>query len=157
MGRVRKAVPGDLPRVNALLEEVLRVHHAGRPDLFNAGGKKYSDEELLTIFADPLTPVFVYEEDGVVLGYAFCVIREPGAASGSLRPVKTLYIDDICVDPQARGKHIGTTLFEHVRGFARSLRCHNITLHVWACNPSARAFYDSLGLQPQYTSMEIIL
>ena len=54
------------------------------------------------------------------------------------------------------GRHIGTALFHHVQSYAKQLGCHNITLHVWACNPSARAFYDSLGLQPQYTSMEIL-
>lgn len=153
-GHIRKAVPGDLEAVNRLLGQVLAVHHRGRPDLFNATGKKYTDSELLAIFDDPQTPVFVYEDGGVVLGYAFCALRHQG--SGSLRDLTTLYVDDLCVDENARGRHIGTALFHHVQSYAKQLGCHNITLHVWACNPSARAFYDSLGLQPQYTSMEIL-
>ena len=152
---IRKAEPRDLEAVNRLLGQVLRVHHAGRPDLFRPQGKKYTDQELLALFANPRKPVFVYEEDGRVLGYAFCALQHQ--ESGSLMPLTTLYLDDLCVDETARGRHIGTALFHHVKAFARQNGCHNLTLHVWECNPSARAFYSSLGLTPQYTSLECLL
>ena len=155
MTRIRQATPQDLPAVNRLLEQVLELHHAGRPDLFRASGKKYTDEQLRGIFADPDTPVFVYETDGRVLGYAFCVVRH--AAAGSLVPLTTLYVDDLCVDAQSRGRHVGTALFAHVRSYAERISCHNVTLHVWACNPGARAFYEAMGMTPQYTSMELRL
>ena len=152
---IRLAEARDLPGVNALLQQVLAVHNAGRPDLFYETGKKYPDRLLLEIFTDPETPVFVYKDGGAVLGYAFCAIQHH--SSGSLKPVTTLYVDDLCVDEKARGRHIGTQLFEHVKTFAREKGCYNITLHVWECNPTARAFYDSLGMQPQYTSMELLV
>ena len=72
--KIRRAINDDLEAVNSLLRQVLKVHHTGRPDLFRAEGKKYSDRELLEIFSNPDTPVFVYEEDGNVLGYAFICI-----------------------------------------------------------------------------------
>ncbi|MBQ7750133.1 MAG: GNAT family N-acetyltransferase [Bacteroidales bacterium] len=152
---IRKALPRDLNDVNMLLKQVLEVHHRGRPDLFKEKGKKYTDAELLDIFDNPGTPVFVYEKNGAVLGYAFCVIRKMG--SGSNKDITTLYIDDLCVEEKARGHHIGTALFEHVKSFAKELGCHNITLHVWECNPGARTFYDSLEFKTQYTSMELVL
>ena len=152
---IRNAEARDLPAVNNLLEQVLLVHHAGRPDLFNSSGKKYTDRELLGIFSDPATPVFVYEEGGQVAGYAFCAFQT--SSGGSLKKHKTLYIDDICVDASSRGRHIGKALFDHVRQFAAQQGCYNITLHVWQCNPGARAFYDAMGMQPQFTSMEIVL
>ena len=155
MGEIRKAEASDLEAVGNLLTQVLAVHNAGRPDLFRTSGKKYSDAEILAIFAGESTPVFVYEEEGRVLGYIFCEIVR--ASGGNLQPVTTLYIDDLCVDAGARGQHIGTTLYEYAREFARSLGCHNITLHVWECNPGARAFYEALGLRMQYTSMEEVL
>ena len=151
---IRNACPSDLEAVNKLLQEVLTVHHDGRPDLFRERGKKYTDEQLLAIFADPDTPVFVYEREGVVLGYVFCALQH--SDSGSLQPLTTLYIDDLCVNEKARGQHIGKALFAYVKQFARENGCYNITLHVWECNPGARAFYDSLGMVPQYTSMEMI-
>ncbi len=151
---IRKACPGDLEAVNHLLQQVLSVHHEGRPDLFNESGKKYTDEELLRIFSNPRTPVFVYEKEGTVLGYAFCAFQKEG--SGSLRPLTTLYIDDICVHEKARHQHVGKALFEYVKVFAREKGCYNITLHVWECNPGARTFYEAMGMKPQYTSMEMI-
>ena len=151
---IRKAEPADLEAVNQLLQQVLAVHHNGRPDLFRERGKKYTDDELLAIFANPDTPVFVYDREGAVLGYAFCVLQHSG--SGSLQPHSTLYIDDLCVNEKVRGQHIGRTLFEFVKEFARGKGCYNVTLHVWECNPAAKAFYESLGMQPQYTSMEMI-
>ena len=152
---IRKAEFKDLDTVNSLLRQVLMVHHNGRPDLFKAQGKKYTDNELLEIFSNPDTPVFVYDEDGTVLGYAFCALQHQ--ESGSLMPVSTLYIDDICVDEKARGKHIGSKLFEYVKAFASEKGCHNITLHVWECNPGAAAFYKAFGMAPQDTSMELVL
>ena len=152
---IRPAQPRDLEAVNGLLRQVLKVHHDGRPDLFRETGKKYTDEQLLRIFSNPETPVFVYEREGAVLGYAFCALQHQD--SGSLMPLTTLYLDDLCVDQLARGQHVGTALFNFVREFAREKGCYNITLHVWACNPAARAFYESLGMTPQYTSMETIV
>ncbi|MBQ2566211.1 MAG: GNAT family N-acetyltransferase, partial [Bacteroidales bacterium] len=66
------------------------------------------------------------------------------------------YIDDLCVHEKARGQHIGKALFEYVKAFAKEQGCYNITLHVWEGNPGARAFYESLGLKPQYISMEML-
>ena len=152
---IRKAEPRDLEAVNRLLGQVLKVHHDGRPDLFRAEGKKYTDEEILAIFANPETPVFVFDEGGEVLGYAFCIAQS--ASSHAQTPVRTLYVDDLCVDEHARGKHVGTALFEHVKAYAREQGFYNITLHVWECNPGAKAFYEAMGMKPQYTSMELLL
>lgn len=150
---IRRANANDLEAVNRLLEQVLWVHHQGRPDLFRASGKKYTDEELLRIFSNPDTPVFVYE-DGEVLGYAFCIAQSQ--CSGSLMPLRTLYVDDLCVDETARGRHIGQALFDYVKAYAKDNGFYNITLHVWECNPGAKAFYEAQGLKPQYTSMELL-
>ena len=71
---IRRAKKEDLAGVNRLLEQVLRVHHEGRPDLFRGAGKKYTDGELLTIFEDEARPVFAaVDENERMLGYAFCV------------------------------------------------------------------------------------
>ncbi len=151
---IRLATPSDLEAVNTLLGQVLAVHHAARPDLFRPVGKKYTDEELLAIFENPDTPVFVYDREGAVLGYVFCAIRHQD--SGALMPLKTLYVDDLCVLEGTRGLHIGTALFEYAKAFAKEKGCHNLTLHVWEGNPGAKAFYEALGMVPQYTSMELI-
>ena len=152
----RRAVPGDLPDINRLLRQVLEVHHEGRPDLFKGGVKKYTDEELERIIADDERPVFVCDTGAGVCGYAFCVFVEH-PDDNILTPIKTLYIDDLCVDEDSRGKGIGRFLYENVKAFARARGCYNITLNVWSSNTGAERFYQKLGLRPQKTGMEEIL
>ena len=152
---IRKANRNDIQSLISLLRQVNMVHHEIRPDLFKPHTTKYDEKELDAMLDDPQKPIFVCD-DGTVKGYAFCQITEV-KESTLLQPVKTLYIDDICVDENARGQHVGTALFNHVLAHARGLGCHNITLNVWEGNRSALAFYRNMGMQVQKTTMEIIL
>lgn len=155
--QIRRAEQKDLEGINHLLYQVLTVHHNGRPDLFRANVKKYTDEQLLEIIADDERPIFVgVDEADHVLGYAFCIF-EHHKNDNVLTPIKTLYIDDLCVDETLRGQHVGSRIYEHVLAFAKESGCYNVTLNVWECNPSARKFYDSMGLVPYKTGMEKIL
>jgi ribosomal protein S18 acetylase RimI-like enzyme len=71
--------------------------------------------------------------------------------------IRTLYIDDLCVDEQLRGQHIGKRLYEYVVNFAREQKFYNVTLNVWCLNESAINFYKACGLIPQKIGMEKIL
>ncbi|MCI5752043.1 MAG: GNAT family N-acetyltransferase [Oscillospiraceae bacterium] len=154
---IRRAAEKDIDGINRLLRQVLEVHHEGRPDLFKTGAKKYNDDELARILDDDGTPVFVAaDEDGNVLGYAFCVFIQH-SDDNILSEIKTLYIDDLCVDENIRGQHIGKSLYEYVLDFAKKSGCYNVTLNVWYCNESARKFYEKCGLVPQKIGMEKIL
>ncbi len=154
---IRKAHEKDTPRILELLVQVNMVHHNGRPDLFNGPATKYTKEELLPILADEATPVFVaVDETDTVLGYAFCIFKQY-LNDNILTDIKTLYIDDLCVDEALRGKHIGKLLYDHVLAFAKESGCYNVTLNVWTCNPSAMRFYEKCGLAPQKIGMEKIL
>lgn len=154
---IRRATTTDIPGLNRLLEQVLMVHHNGRPDLFKPGGKKYTDQELTELLADDSRPIFAaVDESGYMLGYAFCVFQQH-LNNNILTDIRTLYIDDLCVDENCRGQHIGKTLYDHVLNFARASGCYNVTLNVWSCNPNAVAFYEKMGLKPQKIGMETIL
>lgn len=153
---IRRAEARDIPAVDLLLYQVHKVHSDARPDLFKPGAKKYTDEELLRIFADDCTPVFVAERDGALLGYAFCVHKQ-FVNDNNMTDVKTLYIDDLCVDAASRGAHVGRALYDHVLAYARSCGCYNVTLNVWADNVSAMRFYERIGMKPQKIGMETIL
>ena len=153
---IRRAIKKDIPQILELLIQVDMVHHKGRPDIFKGPATKYSSEELEEIIADDLTPVFVYVNDDKVLGHAFCIYKQV-VNDSVLTDIKTLYIDDICVDENARGKSIGKSLYEYVLNYAKSEGFYNITLNVWTCNPSAMAFYEKMGLIPQKICMEKIL
>ena len=154
---IRNATAADIDGILKLLVQVDMVHHNGRPDIFKGPATKYNAKELAQIIDDPMTPVFVCDdEDGSILGHAFCVSKceENNAV---LTDIRTLYIDDICVDENACGKHVGKMLYEHVLEYAKANGFYNITLNVWSCNPGAIRFYEAMGLKPQKIGMEQIL
>ncbi len=154
---IRRAQIKDIPRIMDLLLQVGMVHHQGRPDLFRGQATKFTPEELAAILQDESTPVFVSaDEQDQVLGYAFCVFQQH-VGSHILTDVRTLYIDDLCVDEGHRGQQIGQGLYRHVLDFARESGCYNVTLNVWSCNESAMRFYEKCGLKPQKVGMETIL
>ena len=157
MNTVRFAQNKDIPAILNLLVQVDMVHHNGRPDIFKGPATKYNEEELKVIIADLTSPLFVCEdENGNILGHAFCVHKQEKNNS-VLTDIRTLYIDDICVDEKARGKHVGSLLFESVSEYAKKEGFYNITLNVWSCNPGALKFYESMGFVPQKIGMEIVL
>ena len=144
---IRYAQERDIPRLEELLVQVCNVHHAGRPDLFRAGGQKYDRRQLLDLLGDGNRPVLVAAdgEDQVHRGERVCP------------DMTTLYLDDLCVDQACRGQRVGSGLYQAVLALARERGCYNVTLNVWACNQTAMDFYRRCGLQVQKTGMEVIL
>ena len=153
---IRLAQIKDIPKIGDLLSQVDMVHHLGRPDIFKIG-RKYSDAELKNLLQDSNRPILVAtDENDTVMGYCFCIFQQH-TDNSVLTDIKTLYIDDLCVDENLRGRHIGKELYNAAVEFAKANGCYNLTLNVWSCNESAMKFNESCGLVPQKTSMEIIL
>ena len=149
---IRPAKIRDIPAMIDLLRQVGQVHHNIRPDIFRDGAQKYDEAALAELLQDPTRPIFI-AEDGQVLGYCFCILEET-ANHPVLEDEKTLYIDDLCVDENCRGRHVGKLLYEHACAFAREQNCQTVTLNVWCGNDSAMAFYDKMGLKPRKIYME---
>ena len=154
---IRRASLKDMPRIHELLAQVEEVHHRIRPDLFKGGGRKYTDEELAVILVDDNRPILAaVDENDRLLGYAFCIFQQK-IGDNIMTDVKTLYIDDLCVDETLRGQHIGRALYDAAVQYAKNLGCYNLTLNVWASNDTAHRFYESCGLRPLKYGMEVIL
>lgn len=152
---IRFANETDIPELSRLLHQVCNVHAEQRPDLFRAGARKYTDDQLCGLLRDENVTIFSAVEAEQLLGYAFCMIRR--SDSNALCDIKTLYIDDLCVDENCRGRQVGTKLYEHALQYAREIGCYNVTLNVWACNEPAMRFYEKCGMQIQKIGMETIL
>lgn len=154
--KITKATPEDIDGILVLLGQVLEVHHNGRPDIFKTGAVKYTRVELERLLLDEKRPIMVAKNEERMLGYVFCIIKET-QNDNILQDVKTLYIDDLCVDESERGGGIGKALYEHVKAYAKELGCYNLTLNVWECNEGAKRFYERMGLVPRNTIMETVL
>jgi ribosomal protein S18 acetylase RimI-like enzyme len=154
---IRKAEEKDIPEILRLLVQVNMVHHNIRPDLFKGPATKYTPDQLKQIMNDPDTPIFVCTSDkGTFYGYIFCEL-ERMEESNLHTGIKTLYIDDLCVDECARGHHVGSKLYHYTLDYAKKIGCYNVTLHVWGGNDKAEKFYKDMGMKTQFTCMETIL
>ena len=155
--KIRKAEKKDIPRILALLGQVLQRHAALPLDIFIPGTTKYTPCQLAELLEQEDHPIYVaVDEDDLCMGYAFCQLREQ-PFSTNMVPFKSLFIDDLCVDKQTRGQHIGESLFEYVKQQAKELGCYEVTLNVWAGNTSAEHFYEKMGMKTKERQMEYIL
>ena len=153
---IRLAKEKDIRKIEDLLSQVDLVHHNGRPDIFKMG-TKYSQLELIELLKDKNRPILVCVDDNdIVLGYCFCIYQQH-LNNSVLTDIKTLYIDDLCVDEKMRGKNVGKKLYNAAIDLAKENNCYNVTLNVWSCNASALRFYEKCGLVPQKICMEKIL
>jgi len=155
--RIRKAEEKDIPRIMELLGQVLELHAEIRPDIFIPGTTKYTVTELAELLKQEDKPIYIaVNDEDVCRGYAFCQLKEQDFSTNMVQ-FKSLFIDDLCVDKDARGQHIGEYLFEYVKQEAKKLGCYEVTLNVWAGNTSAEHFYEKMGMKTQERRMEYIL
>lgn len=151
---IRKAEHKDIEKILDLLVQVCNVHADIRPDIFNHNMTKYTADELDEIMKDDTRPIFVLTDDSdAVLGYCFCMYEEV-KGSHVLKDMKTMYIDDICVDEASRGQHVASRLFEYATAEAKKNGCYRVTLNVWEGNDNALAFYQSRGMKTLKTMLE---
>ena len=153
---IRFAENQDVAGILKLLKQVGKVHHDGRPDLFRDNAQKYGASQVMAMLNRPGAPIFVAVEEDKVLGYGFCQTISHKNDS-VLTDVTSLYIDDLCVDENCRGKGIGKAIYQEILRYAQQGNYYNLTLNVWNCNTSAMKFYESLGLKPQKIHLETIL
>ena len=154
---IRQAAAKDAHKICELLYAIADVHAKLRPDLFKPSASKYSIEELCEKFLREDERVFVcVDPNDEVVGYVFCAVIEKEENNVRTK-IKTLYVDDLCVDENYRGQGIATELMNKALFFAKEIGCYNFTLNVWAGNIAAERFYEKFGLRAQCTHLEMIL
>ena len=153
---IRFACEKDIPQMLDLLLQVGEVHHQIRPDLFRAGAQKYDEAALRRLLKTSGRPILAAEEDGKMVGYAFCILQIT-KDDPVLCDRRVLYIDDLCVDENHRGRGIAGALYRRSLELAKELSCDAVTLNVWWGNDNALRFYENCGLQRQKIGMEKVL
>jgi GNAT superfamily N-acetyltransferase len=141
-GSPRRAGPGDLDRLVDLWVEVT-VHHATldpyfalRPDA-DAAIRRLLSRQL----GDPDTALFVWEEDGVLLGFAGVRVD---VAPPILEETRRGEIGDIGVTASARRRGIGRALAEAALAWLRERGVARVEVRVAAGNREGQAFWRAL-------------
>jgi GNAT superfamily N-acetyltransferase len=135
---LRPAIVDDIPQILAfiraladyerLLHEVIATEDGLRTALF--GSRPYAE-------------VVLAEDAGVPVGFALffhtfsTFLGQPG-----------LYLEDLFVVPEARGRGVGRALLGHLARVAVARGCGRVEWAVLDWNAPAIRFYDSLGARP---------
>jgi len=139
--RVRAAAQGDLPLILQLIRELAEYEKL-------LGDVEASEEALgRTLFPGsgkaPAAHVVIGELEGVPAGFAVyffnysTFLAKPG-----------LYLEDLFVRPEARGKGLGKALLLHLAGVAGDLGCGRMEWSVLDWNKPSIDFYKKIGAVP---------
>ncbi len=142
---IRDMESKDYPEIDRLMKELHELHVKGRPDLYTELEHPYSREEFEKIVSDPEIIAILAEEKSVVIGLCIGTLRKK---SGMVE-TKTMYIEDLIVDRNFRGKGIASQLYEEMEERGRNTGAKRLDLMVWEFNSDAKRFYEKQGMRPQ--------
>jgi len=135
---IRPAEPGDLALIAALIRE-LAVYEKLADEV------RFGEAELSRhLFgAHPAAEAFIGELDGKPQGFALCF-----STFSTFEGQPGLWLEDLFVRPEARGRGLGTALLTTLAGLAVSRGCARLEWSVLDWNEPAIGFYHKLGARP---------
>lgn len=132
--KIRAAKREDLPQILELIKELALYEKAP-----NAVTNTVDDMLKDGFGEDKLYDAFVAEEHDTIVGTAITYYRY------STWNGKCLYLEDIVVSEQHRGKGAGHKLFQHCIDFGTDNGCKMMVWQVLDWNDSALEFYKKRG------------
>ena len=137
MFEIRKAIEKDIPTIFDLIKK-LAVYENLEKDVIT------SENELKeNIFAKNFAKVLIAEENEKPVGFALyfynfsTFVGKPG-----------LYLEDLFVEPECRGKGYGKALLIELSKIAEAENCGRFEWSVLDWNTPSIEFYKSLGAKP---------
>ena len=135
---VRSAVRGDVPlifRFICALSEYEKLRHEVRADPTMLDGHLFGTH--------PMAEVLIGEINGVPRGFALFFHN-----FSTFEGKPGLYLEDLYVEPDARGSGLGKALLAHLATLAIDRGCARLEWSVLDWNEPAIAFYRSIGARP---------
>lgn len=143
---IRRAVKKDCPRLLELVQELALYEKAPQEVTVTL------DHFIESGFgANPVWWAFVAEEDGLVQGFALYYVRY------STWKGQRMYLEDILVTEQARGRGIGKLLFDQLIVEAKERKFNGIVWQVLEWNEPAINFYKKYkaSFDPEWINCSI--
>lgn len=145
---LRPARPDDAATIAALIEELAvyeRLAHEAAPDAERLHRHLSSD-------ASPRIEALLAEVNGEPVGFALFFQNY-----STFLTRWGIYLEDIYVRPESRGKGIGKALLKRVAQIAVERECGRLEWSVLDWNEPALRFYRSLGATPmdEWTTMRV--
>jgi GNAT superfamily N-acetyltransferase len=145
---IRRAVAEDCPRILELIQELAVYEKAPAEVTVTLSHFQESGFGKL-----PVWWAFVAEKNGIVQGFALYYIRY------STWKGQRMYLEDLLVTEELRGKGIGTLLFDELIKEAKAKGFNGITWQVLEWNKPAINFYKKLNasFDPEWVNCAIVV
>ena len=153
---IRPATIEDYPALAVIGRESQALHHQAHPTLFQSDGEGFTREHVRDMLSGELTAIYVAEDEGQLLGYAF-MRAELRTEMELFRPHVVAEITDIAVTTRMRSQGIGQQLFAAARAWAREQGAERLELVVWDFNTRALDFYQRQGMRTLTRTMSLSL
>lgn len=132
---IRAANPADVPTILSLIREL--AEYEREPDAVVAT----EDDLTAALFGPkPAAEAVIAEIDGGAVGFAL-FFHNFSTWTGK----RGLYLEDLYVTPEARGRGVGKALLAHLAGIALDRGCARFEWAVLDWNAPAIGFYDAIG------------
>lgn len=131
--KIRMAEEADFVQIVELIKE-LAVFEKQPEEMVNSVDKMIAEKDFFHCYV-------AETKDKKIVGYAthfFCYYTWIG---------KSLYMDDLYVRADYRGKGVGTLLINKVIDYAKETKCHILSWQVSYWNKPAIDFYKNLGAE----------
>ena len=126
----RLAAASDEDRIRELFIEMIRAVYGAD------GGDGYPEGYLDKFFAGGEDRIYVAERGGEVIAFLSVEVYREGGY---------VYLDDLSVTEECRGRGVGTKLIRLAEGYAKELGIPAIVFHVEKSNVNAHRLYKRLG------------
>ena len=144
---VRRATPADLQRIGRLGALLIEEHYNFDSRRFLAAGKRTPADYasfMGTQLKDPDKAVFVADDKGDVIGYAYAAVE--GYNYMVLRgPAGVLH--DVIVEPEHRGRGVGRLLLDAALEFLSSSGVPRVVLSTAERNEGAQRLFARMGFR----------
>lgn len=141
---IRRAVREDCPRLMELIEELAEFEKAG-PGAVTATLAHFQESGF---GEKPVWWAFVAETSGKIVGFALYYIRY------STWKGQRLYLEDLIVTNEMRGKGVGKLLFDRLIQEVKEKKYSGMVWQVLDWNEPAIQFYKKYGavLEPEWVN-----
>ncbi|QJX00313.1 GNAT family N-acetyltransferase [Frigoriglobus tundricola] len=135
---IRPATPADVPVIAQLIRDLAEYER-----LLHAVVLTETDLRTHLFGPRPYAEVLLAEDDGAVVGFALFFHNY-----STFRAKPGIYLEDLFVVPEARGKGFGKALLAALAKLAVDRDCCRVEWSVLNWNAPSIAFYQSLGATP---------
>lgn len=135
---IRQAEPEDINTIIILIKELAEYEKLSDEVIIT-----HSDLEKALFSSDSFIKVLISEYNHIPVGYALFF---PNFSTFKGKP--GIYLEDLFVMPEFRGKGIGRKMLEEIISIAKKQECGRVEWSVLDWNSAAIEFYKARGAKP---------